>query len=202
MNPADSITFRLATPEDAEALLAIYAPYVLHTAITFEYTVPTPEEFRGRIAHTLCTYPYIVAEQNGELLGYAYTGAFVGRAAYDWCAATSIYLREDQRGRGLGRRLYERIERISRAQNLVRLYACIAFPEQEDAYLTFRSARFHEHLGYTRAGLFRQCAYKFGTWYHMIWMGKPLSDLPEQPQPFLPLPQLPPEALRDAGLTV
>ena len=85
---------RAAAPADASALLAIYAPYVKKTAITFEYDVPTEEEFRGRISRTLQRYPYLAAEQNGEILGYAYTGPFGERAAYNWAAETSIYLRE------------------------------------------------------------------------------------------------------------
>ena len=102
----DTITIRTAAVDDAAALLAIYAPYVEQTAITFEYEVPSLEEFQGRIAHTLRRYPYIVAVENGEILGYAYTGPFGERAAYSWSVETSIYLRQDVRGKGLGKRLY------------------------------------------------------------------------------------------------
>ena len=104
----ENIRIRAAAPEDAAQLLAIYTPYVERTAITFEYDVPTLEEFRGRIARTLQRYPYLTAERGGELLGYAYLSPFVGRAAYQWAAETSIYLRMDSRGLGLGRALYDR----------------------------------------------------------------------------------------------
>lgn len=96
MNRKD-IRIRAVTPDDARQLLDIYRPYVEKTAITFEYDVPTLEEFQNRIHKTLQHYPYIAAEKDGELLGYAYTGPFVGRAAYDWAVETSIYLREDCR---------------------------------------------------------------------------------------------------------
>ena len=91
------IRIRIATEDDAEALLAVYAPYVIKTAITFEYEVPTLEEFRGRIRHTLQKYPYLVAERDGTILGYAYVGPFHERAAYDWAVETSIYVEENLR---------------------------------------------------------------------------------------------------------
>ena len=175
------LTFRVARPEDAEALLAIYAPYVEETAITFEYQVPSVEAFRARIAHTLATYPYIVAvegqpanaaagrvdgasascidraEANAgtahvdgtpvssapasgagavtgthrtseRIIGYAYVGRLHERAAYDWSVETSIYVDRCARKHGLGRQLYERLEAILRAMNIISVNACIAYP--------------------------------------------------------------------------
>ena len=174
-------TFRVARPEDAEALLAIYAPYVEETAITFEYEVPSVEAFRARIAHTLATYPYIVAVEEQEanagtgrvdgasascidraeanagtahvdgtpvssapasgadevteahrtserIIGYAYVGRLHERAAYDWSVETSIYVDRCARKQGLGRQLYERLEAILRAMNIISVNACIAYP--------------------------------------------------------------------------
>lgn len=102
----NSIKIRTASIADAKELLKIYTPYVEKTAITFEYDVPTLEEFTTRINCTLKKYPYILAKQNGEILGYAYTGPFVGRAAYGWSAEVSIYLKENKRKMGIGRKLY------------------------------------------------------------------------------------------------
>ena len=96
-------SLRVGTPEDAAALLAVYTPYVTDTAITFEWQVPSLSEFQGRIHRTLEHYPYLAAVRGAELLGYAYTGPFVGRAAYAWGVETSIYLRRDCRHQGLGR---------------------------------------------------------------------------------------------------
>ena len=186
----DTITIRTANLDDAAALLAIYAPYVEQTAITFEYEVPSLEEFRGRIAHTLRRYPYLVAEENSEILGYAYTGPFGERAAYSWAVETSIYLRQDVRGKGLGKRLYQTLEDVSRAQHVQSLYACIAYPDHDDAYLTGNSVAFHTHLGYTTVGRFPHCAYKFGTWYNMTWMEKTLGKHEKSPAPFVPFPEL------------
>lgn len=122
------LTFRVARPEDAEALLAIYAPYVEETAITFEYEVPSVEAFRARIAHTLATYPYIVAIEENNIIGYAYVGRLHERAAYDWSVETSIYVDRCARKHGLGRQLYERLEAILRAMNIISVNACIAYP--------------------------------------------------------------------------
>ena len=185
-----TITIRTAALGDAAALLAIYAPYVEQTAITFEYEVPSLEEFRGRIAHTLRRYPYLVAEENGEILGYAYTGPFGERAAYSWAVETSIYLRQDVRGRGLGKRLYQALEDVSRAQHVQSLYACIAYPDAADAHLSGNSVAFHTHLGYTTVGRFPHCGYKFGTWYNMTWMEKTLGDHAVPPAAFVPFPEL------------
>lgn len=190
---------RIADPSDAGELLKIYAPYVLNTAITFEYDVPSAEEFSDRIVNTLARYPYIVVQGGGEILGYAYTGVFHQRAAYDYTAETSIYLRTDAHRRGLGRALYEALESISRAQNITNLYACIASPAKEDAHLDRNSEEFHAHMGYEYAGRFHSCGYKFGAWYDMVYMEKRIAA-PSCPQPaFIPFPQLSPEALRAAG---
>ena len=142
------VRIRAASSADADALLQIYAPYVERTAISFEYDVPSPSEFRARMERTLQRYPYLVAERDGELCGYAYTGAFVGRTAYDHTAEVTIYLRGDRRSLGLGRALYRALEKISRQQNILNLYACIGWPEVEDEYLTQNSAQFHAHMGY------------------------------------------------------
>ncbi|MCQ5130618.1 GNAT family N-acetyltransferase [Butyricicoccus faecihominis] len=187
---SDDIRIRAATTADAEQLLAIYAPYVSKTAITFEYETPSLAAFQERIENTLKRYPYIVAEKNGEILGYAYTGAFVGRAAYDWAAEVSIYLKESRRGIGLGRMLYGALEELSKAQHILNLNACIGYPEHEDTYLTRNSVQFHAHLGYAIVGRFHKCGYKFGTWYDMVWMEKLLGEHPDVPAPLIPFPEL------------
>ena len=94
-----SVIIRPAVPEDAAGLLEIYAPYVKRTAITFEYEAPSCAEFAARIGRTLARYPFLVALSGEEYLGYAYTGAFGGRAAYAHTAETAIYLRESARRR-------------------------------------------------------------------------------------------------------
>ena len=185
-----SCSVRMATPADAAALLDIYRPYITGTAITFEYDVPSVEEFAARITHTLRTYPYIVAEAEGEIIGYAYVSPFKERAAYDWAVETSIYLKMGLSGQGYGRLLYDKLEAILRRQNILNANACIAYAAHEDAHLTNGSMHFHEHLGYHLVGTFHQCGYKFGTWYDMIWMEKMLGDHPADPHPLLPISRI------------
>lgn len=196
----EDIFIRVATIDDAKELLEIYVPYVKKTAITFEYEVPSLEEFKTRMKNTLKKYPYIVAEKNGEILGYAYTGAFVGRAAYDWAVEMTIYLKESKRKMGLGRKLYNALEDISKAQNILNLNACIGYPETEDEYLTKNSVQFHEHLGYDTVGEFHKCGYKFGTWYNMVWMEKMIGLHNADPSPIIYFPNLSIEALRTLGI--
>lgn len=169
-----NIIIRPATPADAESILAIYAPYILHTAITYETTVPTLEAFRERIVRVLTKYPYLVAENGGFIVGFAYVSVFKDRRAYDCSAETSIYIARDAHGQGIGRRLYTELEARVKPLGITNLYACIAYTEHEDEYLTNDSVRFHEHLGYTLCGTFRGCAVKFGRRYDMVWMEKHL----------------------------
>lgn len=176
---------RTAGISDAQEILEIYAPYVRKTAITFEYEVPALAELERRIKHTLARYPYIVAEKDGEILGYAYTGVFKERAAYDWAAEVSIYVKEDRHGLGIGSRLYAVLEEISRAQHILNLNACIAYSDTEDAYLTKDSVKFHSRMGYHLVGTFHQCGYKFGRWFDMVWMEKALGEHPAEPAPVI-----------------
>lgn len=197
----NEIIIRVATIDDAEEILEIYKPYIEKTAITFEYEVPSLEKFKERMKNTLKKYPYIVAEKNGEILGYAYTGAFVGRAAYDWSAEVTIYLKENKRKMGLGRKLYKVLEDISKAQNILNLNACIGYPEIEDEYLTKNSVQFHRHLGYNMVGEFHKCGYKFGRWYNMVWMEKMLGKHNANPSSIICFPDLNIETLDTLSTT-
>ena len=179
----NEIKIRPATEADAAEILNIYAPYITDTAITFEYDVPTLEEFTGRIRHTLEKYPYLVAVRDSEIIGYAYAGAFYGRAAYDWSAETTIYVKKGCRHSGVGKLLYQALETALKAQNIINLYACIGYPEVEDEYLTKNSAQFHAHLGYRMVGEFYHCGYKFDRWYNMVWMEKLLNPEVKHPKP-------------------
>lgn len=167
---------RNAEKEDAEKILAIYSYYVKNTAISFELDVPSLDEFQGRIVRTLERYPYLVLEEKGVILGYAYAGVFKNRAAYDHCCEVSIYVERHAKGRGYGRMLYEALETALKKAGILYLYACIADPVTEDEYLTRNSEHFHSHLGYTMVGQFHNCGYKFNRWYNMIWMEKIIGE--------------------------
>ena len=139
---------RIATVEDAKSIQRIYAPYVEKTAITFEYDVPDIENFRQRIRNTLKEYPYLVAMEQDEIIGYAYAGSFHSRAAYKHAAEVSIYLNEKQHKKGVGRRHYQELENWLIRQNVFVLYACISTTERrEDENLTDASICFHEKMG-------------------------------------------------------
>ena len=167
------LTLRVATPRDAAALLAIYAPYVRETAVTFEREVPSLEEFERRIATTLEKYPYIVAEQAGKICAYAYASPFKTRAAYEHSIETSIYVNRSVRQIGIGSLLYMALENVLFVQNITNLNACIAVPICEnDPYLTNGSKVFHEKQGYKPVARFHGCAYKFNRWYDIVWMEK------------------------------
>lgn len=170
------VTIREACPDDAKELLAIYKPYVEKTAISFEYEVPSEEEFRSRITNTLKKYPYLLAvDEDGLILGYAYASAFKTRKAYDWSVETSIYIREGRHGEGIGKQLYEQLEHILRQQGILNMCACIAYPHPE-------SERFHEKLGYQTVAHFHKSGFKFGEWYDMIWMEKFIGEHVKEPQ--------------------
>lgn len=191
---------RIATENDAEKLLEIYAYYVKNTAITFEYEVPSLDEFKKRIHKTLSKYPYLVSEQDGAILGYAYAGAFKERSAYDWAVETTIYIAKDARKKGLGRELYMALENALSLQNVINLNACIGYPDVEDEYLTKNSASFHEHLGYRMVGEFHKCGYKFGRWYHMVWMEKFITEHPKNPASILSFDEIRQELAMKYGI--
>lgn len=122
------MNIRLENKNDAAALIAIYAPYVEKTAITFEYDVPSVEEFSGRIEKTLERYPYLLAEEEGVILGYAYASTYYGREAYNWAIELSVYVADENCGRGIGKQLYDKLEEILEQQGFVHFLACIALP--------------------------------------------------------------------------
>lgn len=177
---------RVATVEDARELVNIYEYYVLNTAISFEYEVPTVEEFRARIENTLSKYPYLVAESvsenKNEIIGYAYASAFKSRPAYDWAVETSIYVKHGLTKSGVGKRLYQELEKYLKMQNITNMNACIAVPEVEDEYCTRNSLDFHEHIGFNMVGEFHKCGYKFNKWYNMVWLEKIIGEHTTNPK--------------------
>ena len=174
---------RFAELNDAPALLEIYRPYVEKTTVSFETEVPTLKEFQGRIREYSRIYPYLVAECDGQLLGYAYAAPYITREACDWSCEVSIYLARESTGQGLGRKLYEALENRLRAMGIVNMYASISCAEGEDPYVNNNSADFHAHMGFKPVGVFRNCGYKFKRWYHLAWVEKTIgvheSDMKE-----------------------
>lgn len=185
------VIIRLAKLEDMESVQKIYAPYVLNTAITFEYDVPSVTEFENRYAAIVQQYPFLVAERAEEVVGYAYAGSFIERQAYDWTAELSIYVKQTLLKKGIGTKLYAELEKILRLQNVQICYACIAFSGlDDDACFDDTSILFHQKKGFIKIGDFRQCGYKFERWYHMCYMEKRLVPQGTTPKPFIPFSKL------------
>lgn len=169
------MTIRDARRSDVPAMLAIYAPFVEHTAVSFEYDVPTEAEFARRLEEHQAAFPWLVCEENGRVMGYAYAGRAFERAAYGWNAEISCYLAPELRGRGVGRRLYARIEEILTRLGYYKLFAVVTSANAP-------SVAFHRALGFRDAACFRNVGYKQGGWYDVLWLEKTLCDRPEPPR--------------------
>ena len=162
------MSIRQATVQDVPRILEIYAPYVENTAISFEYDVPGPEEFTRRFLDITAEFPWLVWEEQGVILGYAYGSRPFERAAYQWCAEASIYLCPEACGKGIGRKLYADLEKLLQKQGYRKVYAIIT--TANDA-----SVAFHKAVGYRHTALMPDCGYKFGKWYGTVWMEKDLN---------------------------
>ena len=167
---------RFATESDIPAILDIYGPYVLNTAISFEYTVPSTEEFTERFHSITAQFPWLVWEEDGKVLGYAYGSLPFGRAAYRWVAASSIYLAPQAQGRGIGQKLYAALEDLLKKQGYRKTYAIITSDNPG-------SLRFHEKQGFRFIADFPECGYKFSKLYGVVWMEKLLNSS-ENPHDF------------------
>ncbi len=175
------MNIRLARTNDAAALRAIYGQYI-GTPISFEFVLPTEEEFSERIAHTLQTYPYLVAEEDGRVIGYAYAGQVFSRPAYQWGAELSIYMDLTAAGRGRGTLLYLQLMDRLKTQGVRTVYGCVTTPNPA-------SERLHEKLGFERLGLFPKAGFKNGAWHDITWFAKTIADY-TAPDPLVPFPDV------------
>ncbi len=174
------MAIRIARDADIPAILEIYRPYVENTAVSFEYTAPSLADFTARFHSITAQFPWLVWEEGGELLGYAYAAAPFERAAFSWCAEPSIYLKQGATRRGIGKKLYEALERILARQGYEVLYALITTENPG-------SIAFHEAQGYRRVGMLENCGIKFSRRVGIVWMEKATvgDDIPkEMPKPF------------------
>ena len=164
---------RIATEADVPAMLAIYAPYIVTTTYTFEYNVPTQEEFLQRFRRLTAQFPWLLWEEDGKILGYAYGSAPFERAAYGWCAEDSIYLLPEARARGIGTRLLGALEKVLFYQGYRRIYALITAENTN-------SIAFHQKNGYILRAELPDAGLKFGRWIGVVWMDKVSSfvDIP------------------------
>ncbi len=167
---------RFVQERDVSDMLAVYGPYVLNTTYTFEYEIPTKEEFTRRVRSITQQFPWLVWEEEGRVLGYAYGSAPFDRAAYSWCSEISVYLDPSIQGRGIGRRLCTAIEKLLALQGYRVVYSLVTSENEP-------SLAFHRRLGYRDMCVMPRCGYKLGRWLGVIWLEKELNFV-ENPSDF------------------
>ncbi|MCU4973105.1 GNAT family N-acetyltransferase [Halobacteria archaeon AArc-m2/3/4] len=182
-NPNPDSRIRLATPADAASIRSIYTPFVESTPITFEETPPTEAETAERIESTLETYPWLVCERDGEVVGYAKAGSLRSMPAYRWVVELSVYVADDARRSGVATGLYTSLLEILERQGYQGAYAASTVPNPE-------SARFHERMGFERIGVFPDAGYMLEEWHDVQWWHRPIGDEEpaSEPDPPTPLP--------------
>lgn len=173
------IKLRLASSEDADGVLSIYTPYVEETNVTFDYDVDEAKVFCQKIDEMLTEYPWIIAEHEGKIIGYAYAKKHRDRVAYNWCSESSIYVHQDFQGKGLAKLLYEALLEILETQNMINVYAGIAQPNES-------STMFHIKMGFTPVGVYKRVGFKNNQWHDVLWVHKTLIKHVETPKDFIP----------------
>lgn len=176
-------TLRLVQETDAAEILEIYAPYIKDTAITFEYEVPSVDEFRKRIRDISTDYPYVVCLIDGEIVGYAYAHRHMERAAYQWNAELSIYIDKSYLRLGIGKALYTCLIDILKLQNVQNVYAGVTIPNQN-------SEKLHEYFGFKKLGIYHNTGYKCGAWHDVMWFEKSIGGHEIEPMPFVSIREI------------
>lgn len=165
----DEFSIRLITENEAEQVLEIYKPFVLHSSITFEYDVPSREEFSQRIRTTIVKYPWLVCLYGNKITGYSYAGVHRYRSAYQWSCESTVYLLPEFHRKGIARILYETLFSLLRAQGYVNVYAGITLPNE-------KSVGFHQSIGFKEIGIYEKIGYKFGKWHDVEWFQFQLQE--------------------------
>ncbi|WP_139650538.1 GNAT family N-acetyltransferase [Raoultibacter phocaeensis] len=179
----ENVRLRPACIEDARAILALYAPYVEDSPITFETEVPPLASFEARMADIVHQYPYLVAERSGAIVGYAYAHPIGERAAYAWNAELSVYLGPSSKGAGLGRALSTAVLDLLAIQGIRNVFSLITVPNEASVGL-------HEALGFNLMGVQRQAGFKCGAWHDVAWYQKQIGSFSGEPAPIVPFPAL------------
>jgi L-amino acid N-acyltransferase YncA len=164
--------------QDAKAVLSIYKPYIESSATTFETTVPPVEEFAARIKTYTEKYPWLVAVDEGEVIGYAYASRHRDREAYQWCVESSVYVLEEYHHTGIAKELYVKLFDILQRSGYVNVYAGVTLPNP-------KSYTFHTKMGFEPIGVYKNIGYKSGKWHDVAWLVKtinPHTDDPSAPQ--------------------
>lgn len=178
-----SYRLRFAQEKDIPAIQNIYKPYVLHTPITFEYETPPADEMKDRMLQIQTAYPYLVCLYENDVVGYAYAGRHMARAAYQWNAELSVYIDKDHQHGGLGRKMYTALMEILKLQNIRNIYGCVTLPNPG-------SEKLHLSMGFARCGVYPKAGYKCGKWHDVAWFEKSIGLHDREPEPFIPLPEI------------
>lgn len=181
------MNIRLATVNDSAALLQIYAQYI-DTAITFECVLPTAQEFAHRISDITKDYPYLVCEENGTIVGYAYAHRQKEREAYQWNAELSVYLDQSFTSKGLGKKLYCILIEILKLQGIKTIYGGVTVPNE-------KSEKLHRSLGFKHIGTYHNTGYKCNQWQDVAWFEKGIAPYHMNPAPVVPIRQIEKEKL-------
>lgn len=179
-----TVCYRVATPEDSDGILEIYRPYIEDTTVTFEETVPSSEAFRARVEGILAQYPYLVAEWEGQIVGYAYASPYRPREGFRWTAELSVYVQKDLRNNGIGTRLYGALLDLLRIQGYANAVSVVSHPNEG-------SERLHARFAFRRVGIQRHCGFKNGAWCDVALFERCLGDYPLSPRDPIPFSQLP-----------
>lgn len=184
----DDSRIRFVRPgeRDAADILAVYAPFVRDTGVTFEYDVPSTDDFVRRIDGIASVYPYLVFERGGHVTAYAYPSKYMERAAYAWGVQVSVYAAPEERGSGAARALYNCLFAMLAELGYCTAYALITLPNE-------RSVRFHSSFGFVPAGVHHKAGYKLGTWLDVAWMEKCFGRYDSEPAAPRPVADLAPE---------
>lgn len=173
----EKLIIRMAKETDAEEILAIYSYYITETPITFEYEVPSINDFKKRIREISSEYPYLVCLIDGIIVGYAYAHKHKERAAYQWNAELSVYLDKNSVSRGIGKALYTTLLKILKLQNIQNVYGCVTSPN-------FRSENLHKRLGFELTGVHHKTGYKCNKWHDVMWFEKHIGNHELEPLAF------------------
>lgn len=180
---------RFASEADAKALLGIYEQYI-DTTITFEYVLPSEDEFKRRIREFSEVYPYLVCEKDGVIVGYAYAHRAFERAAFGWDAEVSIYLDKAYRGKGIGKLCYHVLLALLKEQGIITVYSLISTPNP-------RSEKLHEEIGFVWIGTHKNTGFKAGKWCDISWYQLQLNPYAENPAPIKTIHELDSDRIRE-----
>ena len=182
------IKIRMARETDTEEILGIYAPYIKDTVITFEYEIPTLNEFKSRIRKISADYPYLVCTKDEKIVGYAYSHRHMERAAYQWNVELSVYIDNSYLHCGMGKALYSALIEISKLQNIQNIYGGVTSPNKN-------SEKLHEYFSFKKLGVYHNTGYKFGKWHDVIWFEKNISEYYGEPKQLLLIKDIDEEVL-------